>query len=125
MSKLHISEGKNTPEVNWDVESGIFSITGKSFPENSKKFYNPLNDWLDEQDFEGELEFEFYFYYLSSSSIIAIYQILKRLEAIADKGASIQIVWKFDEGDDDIERIGSDYQKITSLNIRPVQVEED
>jgi hypothetical protein len=125
MSKLHISEGKNTPEVNWDVESGTFSIMGKSFPENSKKFYNPLTDWLDEQEFAGVIKFEFYFYYLSSSSIIAIYQILKRLESISDKGTSIEVIWKYDDGDDDIERIGLDYQKITSLNIAPVMVEED
>ena len=125
MKELHISEGKNTPEVHWDVDAGVFKITGKSFPENSKKFYNPLTDWLDEQNLTGKLKFEFYFYYLSSSSIIAIYQILKRLESVVDKGAEIDVIWKFDEGDDDIQRIGLDYQKITSLTIEHEMVEED
>jgi hypothetical protein len=125
MSRLHIVEGKNTPEVNWDTESGVYTLTGKSFPENSKKFYNPILDWIDGQSFEGDVVFEFYFYYLSSSSIIAIYQILKRIEAATDGKANVDIVWKFDEGDDDIERIGEDYQKITSLNISTILVGED
>jgi len=125
MSKLHIIEGKNTPAVNWDTETGIYTLTGKSFPENSKKFYNPILDWIDGQNFEGDLVFEFYFYYLSSSSIIAIYQILKKIEAGAEGKANVEIIWKFDEGDDDIERIGHDYQKITSLNITTVLVDED
>ena len=125
MNGLHIIEGKNTPEVHWDVETGVFTLTGKSFPENSKKFYTPLLEWMDAQKFQTDLVFEFYFYYLSSSSIIAIYQILKKIEAIADDIERVKIVWKFDDGDDDIERIGLDYQKITSLAITTVMVEEE
>lgn len=122
MSNLHISEGKNTPKVTWDIDSGKFVISGKSFPENTKKFYNLLTDWLDSQKLENNATFEFHFYYLSSSSIIAIYQILKRLENICDQGVCIDVIWKHDEGDDDIERIGLDYQKITKLKIESLSV---
>ena len=44
---------------------------------------------------------------------------------IADKGAEIDILWKYDDGDDDIERIGLDYQKITSLSITPMMMEDE
>ena len=125
MSELHISEGKNTPEVHWNAESGEFVISGKSFPENYKKFYTPLVDWIDAQEFQGDLTFEFHFYYLSSSSIIAIYQILKKIEVINEGDSNVRILWKFDEGDDDVERIGEDYQKITSLDITTMMIEED
>jgi hypothetical protein len=117
MSSLHIEEGKNTPKVNWDIDSEIMGMSGKSFPENTKKFYNQLTDWLDSQKLTGKKTFEFHFYYLSSSSIIAVYQILKRLETASDNGASIIVNWKYDDGDDDIQRIGLDYEKITSLTI--------
>jgi len=117
MSNLNIEEGKNTPKVNWDLDSEVFTMSGKSFPENTKKFYNQLTDWLDVQKLEGVKTFEFHFYYLSSSSIIAVYQILKRLESATENGASISVTWKYDDGDEDIQRIGLDYEKITSLTI--------
>ena len=122
MSNLHISEGKSTPKVIWDLDTGVFVVSGKSFPENTKKFYNLLTDWLESQKIERSATFEFHFYYLSSSSIIAIYQILKRLELISSQGVDINIIWKYDEGDDDIERIGLDYKKITNLNINAFSV---
>ncbi len=122
MSNLHISEGKTTPKVIWDLDTGVFVVSGKSFPENTKKFYNLLTDWLESQKIENSATFEFHFYYLSSSSIIAIYQILKRLELISSQGVDINIIWKYDEGDDDIERIGLDYKKITNLNINAFSV---
>jgi hypothetical protein len=117
MSNLIIEEGKNTPKVNWDIDSEVFIMSGKSFPENTKKFYNQLTDWLDAQKLEGTKTFEFHFYYLSSSSIIAVYQILKRLESASENDVSIGVIWKYDDGDEDIQRIGLDYEKITSLTI--------
>ncbi len=112
---IQIAAGKNTPGVNWDANTGIFTIEGKSFPENAKKFYGPLMDWMDQQQLPNKLVFRFYFFYLSSSSIISVYQILKKLEALMDEGTEVEIVWQYEADDDDILRIGEDYRKITSL----------
>lgn len=117
LNNLQIEEGKNTPKVDWNLANELLVVSGKSFPENTKKFYNPLTDWLEKNQIKGKKTFEFYFYYLSSSSIIAVYQILKRLELAEESGAEIVVIWKFDQGDDDIKRIGLDYEKITSLTI--------
>ena len=44
---LLIEQGKNTPKISGDSNSSILVIEGSSFPENVRKFYTPVNDWLD------------------------------------------------------------------------------
>ena len=39
MENLIIAGGKFTPEITFDVENKILSLTGKSLPENSAEFY--------------------------------------------------------------------------------------
>ena len=114
MNKLVIPEDKNTPSVIFDAETSTFKIFGKSFPENSKKFYQPLLNWLEEYTppSDSTIEFNFYFYYLSSSSVIGVLEILKRIVKWRQSGTTLHIHWHFDEDDDEIKRIGEDYMKI-------------
>ncbi len=40
-------EGKiNTPSVNFNSDSGLLNIEGRSIPENPVKFYLPIEDWI-------------------------------------------------------------------------------
>ena len=79
MKNLVIKEGKNTPEIEFNVESMEFSIKGRSFPENAKKFYQPVIDWLNEltPSFK-RLSVEFQLYYISSSSVISMLEIINK-----------------------------------------------
>ncbi|MBL4651389.1 MAG: SiaC family regulatory phosphoprotein, partial [Flavobacteriales bacterium] len=66
MSSLILAEGKNTPEIVFNPADGVFTIKGKSFPENAKKFYAEVLDWLDNFVPEDELTFDIILYYISS-----------------------------------------------------------
>lgn len=117
MDKLEIKEGKNTPHIIFDPAGNRFSVAGKSFPENAKKFYEPILSWLDQFSPSGNIEFNFVLYYISSSSIISILEIIRKLDKINSSNTSITINWCFEEDDDDIKKIGEDYQRISKLNI--------
>ncbi|HDP54935.1 MAG TPA: DUF1987 domain-containing protein, partial [Bacteroidetes bacterium] len=41
MEVLNVKGSHETPEVIFDKDNAIFSITGKSLPEDVKEFYNP------------------------------------------------------------------------------------
>lgn len=125
MAQLNILQGKNTPTIKWDTQTGIYIVEGKSFPENAKKFYTPVLDWMDQEMSIGSAHFKFYFYYLSSSSVISMYQILKKLELMVEQGLELQLEWCYDRGDEDVKRIGKDFKKLTSLDIHLVEFEEE
>ena len=48
MRKLLIKESLNSPKVILDPSKKRYEISGKSFPENSKTFYQPVFDWITE-----------------------------------------------------------------------------
>lgn len=127
MTKLIITEDKNTPSVTFDPETSTFSLLGKSFPENSKKFYAPVIEWLEQYSpaSQSKIEFNFYFYYLSSSSVIAVLEILRRIGNWRQNGASININWNYDEDDEEIRRIGEDYMKIVEFPFNFIPVAEE
>ncbi|PKP39347.1 MAG: nuclear pore complex subunit, partial [Bacteroidetes bacterium HGW-Bacteroidetes-15] len=41
MSKLFIEETNKTPEIDFNLEKGVLSISGVSVPENAHDFYFP------------------------------------------------------------------------------------
>ncbi len=120
MKRLEIKETSNTPHILFDIESGTFVIDGKSFPEDSKEFYRPLIEWVDElishKEKISKLNLQFNLFYLSSSSIISVKQLLMKLVELQNAGVSVLVTWKHDDDDDDIKKTGEDYQKITKLN---------
>lgn len=127
MNRLIISEDKNTPEITLDPESLTFKFWGKSFPENSRKFYQPVLEWLENYSPGAgtRIEIGFYFSYLSSSSVIAVLEVLRRIAVWKKNGAVLTVNWNYDEDDEEIKRIGDDYMKILDLpfNFFPLAVE--
>lgn len=117
MESLIIQEGKNTPEIIFEPGKNDFRITGKSFPENAKKFYADVLVWLDNFSPNDDITFEVVLQYISSSSIISILEIIRRLDKINSNGANVTVNWYYDADDDDIKKIGEDYQRISSINI--------
>ena len=118
MKRLEISPSNNTPHIILDVDANNILIEGKSFPEDSKEFYRPVIEWMDELKATNpkQIKICFNLFYLSSSSIISIKQFLMKTVEIANGGAQISILWSYDEDDDDIKKTGEDYQKLTKLN---------
>lgn len=117
MNRLEITEGGNTPYILFDPESGVFKIDGKSFPEDSKEFYRPVLEWLDtyKANKPGAFNLNFNLFYLSSSSVISVKQILLKLIEFQSDGSKVEVIWYYDEDDDDIKKTGEDYMKITKL----------
>lgn len=122
MSRLVIAPSNNTPKVSWDPSIAEYLIEGKSFPENTKNFYTPLINWLKSFQPTGEVQFVFNFDYVSSSSIIALLEVLRTMEQHVTNGAKFSIVWRYDEGDDDIQKIGNDFEKLVQI---PFSYEEN
>ena len=115
-----------TPAVNFDSDSGVLELKGRSIPENSVEFYKPLNDWIenyganpkDKTIVDIKLE------YFNTSSSKCILDLFKKLESLKTKGAEVLVNWYYEEDDEDMEEAGEDYQAIIKLPFNMIEVEE-
>ena len=123
MSNLKISETKSTPEVLGDFENGTLEIKGNCFPENSILFFEELLNWMDLLSNSNLNKFilNCELNYIASSSVMHFYKLMQKTEQIfsADK---IEITWKYEEDDEDIQNLGEEFKKLISgeVNLIPI-----
>ncbi len=123
-NNLIIQEGKNTPKVIGNENIGELTIEGNSYPENVIQFYTPIMSWVENiSETNDEIKVECQFYYIASSSVIAFLKLLQKIESLFNT-KKITFIWKYEEGDDDIRKIGQDYSTILETPIDIVEVEE-
>lgn len=124
MRKLFIKETLNSPKVILDQSKKRYEISGKSFPENSKTFYQPVFDWINELATEPQTEkinLSLIYEYISSSSVITLKQLLTKIKALSEQDIQIQVLWYYDAGDPDIKEIGEEYKKLIGLDMQFVE----
>jgi len=113
MTNLNIEETKYTPKINLDFEKGIVSIAGKSYPENTFEFYEPVMKWLEEY-FDGNAQetttINFEIIYFNSSSSKLFFDLFDLLEENNEKNTII-INWIYDEENESALEAGEDFQE--------------
>jgi hypothetical protein len=127
MKELILNGTKQTPYVNFNAVSGKLELSGRSIPENSFEFYNPLLEWLAAYA-EVALpttEMKVYLEYFNTSSSKYILEVLKKLKEINDlEGKEIKVEWCYDEDDDEMMETGEDYEDVTGLEFVYTEIEE-
>jgi hypothetical protein len=106
MEKLLINKTSKSPFISLD--KGSFQFSGRSIPEDAKKIFKPVIDWLKEYK-PGDSNLttiNFCFDYLDTSSSKCVFDILKVLDEIYNGGHDLVINWYYEEGDDDMLDLG-------------------
>ncbi len=103
MNALILPPTRSTPGVWFEPATGRFELTGNSIPENANEFYQPVIEWLANNlaDMKGELVMDFHLSYFNSTSLKAIYQLLKQIKAACTMGSTIRVRW-YAEDDDEL-----------------------
>ncbi|MBN1251037.1 MAG: DUF1987 domain-containing protein [Bacteroidales bacterium] len=130
MENLYI-KGEETnyyiPTVDFNYETGICTISGKSYLEDTTIFYLGLLEWLDQYFDEVDKPIEFnvrlsYYNTSSSRSILDIFDILKIYE---DNGGTVKVNWYCREIDFEvIKEEVDDYMEESDLKINVIIFEE-
>lgn len=114
---------KTTPKITWDALNGVLSITGYSFPENAKKVYDPIEAFIKKLvPYTHALTLNLEIHHCCSSSVLALYRVITALGDHATDGTQITVNWKYEEGDEDLERIGQEFQKLSEIPINFILV---
>jgi hypothetical protein len=126
MEKLHIEGSAKTPSVNFDGQVGILEMRGRSIPENSIEFFQPLMDWIDAYGVEPieKTRVDMKLEYFNTSSSKCILDLFKRLEKINNGQSQVLINWFYETDDEDMQEAGEDYAAIVDLKFEIQEIDE-
>lgn len=129
MNQLIINSTAESPEVNFDLKSRIFTIGGESRPENAGTFYKPIIHYISNLSFELALtnnettnslplNFIFKYAYFNSTSAKYIADIFKNISELIEKGNAVNIDWYYDKRDEDMLDAGTEFSELFNLKIQ-------
>lgn len=127
MGNFQIEATAKTPYISFNPSEGTFEIRGRSIPENSIEFYNPLLNYLDELRSEaaGQVQVELNLEYFNTSSSKCLVEIFRRLERLSADGSDVVINWYYDAEDEDMMESGADFSAIIKIPIKMIEVQEE
>ena len=133
MEKLVIEPTFNSPSVILDPESKQFEFSGESRPENVRKFYLPILEWLDDYAKEqsgmsrsersSNLLVQFNFEYFNSTSAKYILDIFKALNVLNDLSMEILVKWLYEEDDEDMLEVGQEMSRMSKLDFEYINTD--
>lgn len=118
MEPLIIKATDESPGINFDKDLSKFMIFGKSYPEEVRRFFDPVLLWLEQyaQEPNDETNFEFRLEYYNSATATMLLEIIYILERIVnDMGKEVTIIWNYLEADDDMLDTGKEYSEMVNI----------
>ena len=115
MDLLQYEGTEDTPKVVLDKANGIFEISGRSLPEDSAEFYQPILDWLDAyaDDPNSATEFMFKLEYFNTASSKLILDVLSKLEKLDEDSTLVK--WYYHEDDEDMLEAGEEFEDLVDV----------
>ncbi|MFH1050209.1 MAG: DUF1987 domain-containing protein [bacterium] len=113
MDNLVIEKTKHTLGVDFNVETGNFSIDGRSLPENTIEFFNPIFSFVKRYITEVKKPITLnckvvYFNSGSSKRFNELFQILDDYHTI---GGKVTVNWFYEENDEDQLEEGEEFSE--------------
>ncbi len=124
MESITVEGTPKTPTVNFNADTGIIEVKGRSIPENSIEFYRPLVEWLEEyaKNPQKLTTVNIQLEYFNTSSSKCILDVFKKLESIKKARNEVIINWYYEEDDEDMLEAGEDYESIIRIPFKMIEV---
>lgn len=111
MESLLIEATDTTPKVDFNIESGDFSLVGKAINNDAEEFFKPILSWLDDyvsqpNDVTNVVVKLDYFNISSSKRILFVFY---KLNELIDAGYDVNVKWYYHEDEDDMYEVGQDF----------------
>jgi hypothetical protein len=119
---MNIEGTRATPSIH--IQPGRIEIKGRSIPEDSFEFYNPvyhaIEDYFNTSDLKTEMHF--HLEYINSGSKKFITNILHNCNKHYKNGRDISIKWHFDSDDESILELGNDLRLLIQIPFNMIEV---
>jgi len=127
MRSLYFDKTTRTPKITLDPQKNVFEIQGRSIPENSVAFYEPVMQWVEEyskspnQNTRMVVRLE----YFNTSSSKCLVDLFRKLEGIHLDGHQVELDWYYEEQDEDMKESGEDFKEMLKVPFHLLSVDSD
>jgi hypothetical protein len=114
MDKFVIDATEYTPYICFDPDQHVLDIKGKSYPENTTTFYEPVFKWLVRyfpQLTDEEVTVNIEIIYFNSSSSKILLDFFDLLDEAAFRGVDITVNWFYEPDDEDMREYGEEFEE--------------
>ncbi len=127
MEPLIIEREPNTLQIVLNREKKEFLFEGRSLPENTVKFFEPVIQWLVEyiKDPADETVVNMNFVYFNTSSAKLLLEVLRQFDNLHKSGNKVKIVWHYMVEDYDIQEAGEEYSTMITVPFEYVEHPEE
>lgn len=124
LKDITIQKSDKTPLIKCDFESKTITIEGISIPEDSITFFSSAVDWVEQMCKDGqELNMIVHLLYFNTSTSHVLSNLFRQAEMHKKNGNNVNVIWKFEKEDLDMEDAGLDFAHICpDLNIQHIAV---
>jgi len=124
--ELIIKSTAQTPLIKYSVENSKLEFIGRSIPEDVAGFYEPVMRWLKKLALTKprRLKVELLLDYVNSNSTKAILDILKTIEKLKEAGTITELVWYYEEDDEDMMEFGNDLLYLIKTPVKIISLSE-
>jgi len=123
MNMLQKEATRYTPSILMDESQGLIEIRGKSYPENSFEFYQPVMEWIENylKSPQPKTTINMEIIYFNSSSSKLFFDLFDLLEESKDH-TDITINWIYDAENESALEAGEEFiEDFSDLNFQLVQ----
>lgn len=127
MEDLKIEGSLKTFAVECNASTGRLVISGRSIPENSFDFFDPIFAWLNQYVNEPQplTELNLYIEYFNTASSKCLLDIFRLLEGLGSNDQyKVAINWYYEEEDEDMEYAGEDFKAVVNIPFTIQAVEQ-
>lgn len=124
MNPLIIKGTDRTLDIKLDKNSEVFEFTGKSRPEDTVVFFEPVFKWFEEyiKNPLPETTIKFNLEYFNSSTAKVLLRLLVKFEDYASDGHNINIHWYYRSMDEDMLESGEDFDSLVDISFEFYEV---
>jgi hypothetical protein len=113
MNNFSIPSTQSSPAIEGNYETGVLSMQGDSYPENSFELFNKVFEWVESflNEKSKPLILELQLLYLNTSSIKALMDIFDMLEEAHKNGIAVSVNWRYDLRNERVAELAEEFKE--------------
>lgn len=126
MENLRLEGSFKSPSLNFNAQTGVFEIKGRSLPENAVDVYEPVFKWLDDYSKKPAAStlIKVSLEYFNTASSKLIFELFRKFEEIKSGGNDIKVQWFYELDDLDLKEEGETFASLIKVPVELIGVEE-
>lgn len=110
MDNLILTKTKDSLEIDFNCDTGVFYMSGNSYPENATSFFVPVFEWIEKYIIEKAEKIELYckIDYFNTSTSKCLLELADILEGYSKAGGEVKVKWYYKKGDIDTQEAGEE-----------------